>query len=99
MGTNELDVPSDQLQLAASQWRGLGAGLTNAAPSPGQPFQPTTAAISAIDAAIGISAAACAARIQDTAAAVASAAAGYTNQDASGQGQLAAVAPPPIVMV
>jgi hypothetical protein len=88
MGTNELKVASDQLQRTATQWQGLSAGLTSAAPSAGQPFQPTTAAISAIDAAIGVGAAACAVRIQDTAAKVSSAAGGYANQDASGQGQL-----------
>lgn len=98
MGTNELKVPSDQLLQAASQWQGLSAGLATRAPSPGQPFQPTTVAISAIDAAIGVGTAACMARIQDTAAKVTSAAAGYANQDTSGQGQLAAVAPP-VVMV
>jgi hypothetical protein len=98
MGTNELEVPSDQLLQAATQWQGLSAGLTSAAPSPGQPFQLTTAAISAIDAATGVGGAACMARIQDTAAKVTSAAAGYANQDASGQGELAAVAPQ-VVMV
>lgn len=97
MGTDELKVPSDQLLQAATQWQGISAGLTSAAPSPGQPFQPTTAAIGAIDAATGVGAAACVARIQDTAAKVTSAAAGYTNQDAGGQGQLAAVVP--VVMV
>ncbi len=45
MGTNELKAPSDQLLQAATQWQGLSAGLTSAAPSPGKPFQPTTAAI------------------------------------------------------
>jgi hypothetical protein len=98
MGTNELKVPSDQLRQAAVQWQGLSSGLTSAAPSPGQPFQPTTAAVGAIDAAIGVGAAAATARLQDTAAAVMSAATGYTNQDITGQGQLAAVAPP-MVMV
>jgi hypothetical protein len=62
MGTNELKVPSDQLLQAATQWQGLSAGFTSATPSPRQPFQPTTAAISAIDAAIGAGAAACVAR-------------------------------------
>ncbi|MEE6139844.1 hypothetical protein SKC41_26400 [Mycobacterium sp. 050128] len=98
MGTNELKVPSDQLLQAAAQWRGLCAGLATTAPSPGQPFQPTTAAVGTIDAGIGMGSAACAVRIQDTAAKVTSAAAGYVNQDVSGQGQLAAVAPP-VVMV
>ncbi|BBX38913.1 hypothetical protein [Mycobacterium simiae] len=98
MGTNTLAVPSDQLLQAASQWQGLSAGLATTAPSPGQSFQPTTAAISAIDAAIGVGAAACMARIQDTAAKVTSAATGYANQDTRGRGQLGAVAPP-VVMV
>lgn len=93
MGSDELNVPSDQLLQAASQWRGLNAGLATTAPSPGHPFQPTTAAINAIDAAIGKDAAACMARLQDTAARVTSSAAGYTTQDAGGQIQLAAVVP------
>ncbi|OMC14957.1 hypothetical protein [Mycobacterium sp. SP-6446] len=99
MGSGGLRVVPPELQAMAAQWQGLSAGFTNTAPpSPGQPFQPTTAAISAIDAAIGVSAAACAARIQDTAAGVAAAASGYTGQDAAGQSQLGGVAPP-VVMV
>lgn len=98
MGPNEITVPSDQLRQAAVQWQALSSGLTSAAPSPGPQYQPTTAAIGAIDAAIGVGASACAARIQDTAAGVTSAATGYANQDITGQGQLAAVAPP-MVMV
>lgn len=98
MGTN-LKVPSDQLRQAASQWQGLSSGLTGAPPSPGQPFQPTTAAISAIDSAVGVGAAACVARIEDTATGVVAAAAGYASQDATGQGELAGVAAPPVVTV
>ncbi|BBX43906.1 hypothetical protein [Mycobacterium simiae] len=97
MGTNELKVPSDLLLQAASQWQGLSAGLANTAPSPRQPFQPTTATISAIDAAIGVGTAACMARIQDTAAKVTSAATGYATQDTTGQGRLASVAPPVVM--
>ena len=55
---------SKQLLQVATQWQGLRAGFTSAAPSPGQPFQPTTAAISAIAAATGVGGAACMARIQ-----------------------------------
>jgi hypothetical protein len=98
MGTSELKVPSDQLQQAASQWQSVSSGLTSTPPSPGQPFQPTTAAICAIDAAIGLGATACTARIQDTAASVVSAAAGYASQDATGQGELAGVAPPVVTV-
>ncbi|MCV7428806.1 hypothetical protein H7K34_20265 [Mycobacterium montefiorense] len=54
MGTNELKVSADQLLQAAVQWRGLTAGLSTAAPPPGQPFELTTAAISAVDTATGV---------------------------------------------
>ncbi|MEE3063020.1 MAG: hypothetical protein VYA67_03530 [Actinomycetota bacterium] len=93
MGADQLKVPSDQLVRGANQWQALSAGLTVTPPSPGQQFQPTAAAISAIDAAIAAATAACAARIQDTAARVISAAAGYANEDATGQAQIAGVAP------
>jgi hypothetical protein len=98
MAPNEIKVPSVQLRQAAVQWQGLSSGLTSAAPSPGRPYQPTTAAIGAIDAAIGVGAAAAVARLQNTAAGVVSAATDYTSQDITGHGQLAAVAPP-LVMV
>lgn len=98
MGTSEFKVPSEQLQQAATQWLSLSGGLRGSAPSPGQPFQPTTAAISAIDAAVGVASAACMARIQDTAGKISSAAAGYTKQDASGQSELAAVSPPVVTV-
>lgn len=98
MGTTELEVPSDQLQQAAAQWQGLSARFESTPTPPGQLFQPTTAAISAIDAAIGVGAAACTSRIQSTASSVVTAAFGYNNQDASGQSELAAVTPQ-VVMV
>ncbi|MCV7076976.1 hypothetical protein [Mycobacterium szulgai] len=98
MAMNELKVAADQLRQTATQWQGLSTGFGTTAPSPGQPFQPTTAAITAIDAAIGVGAAVCAVRIQATAASVAAAATGYTSQDASGRSELAGVSPP-VVMV
>ena len=45
-------------------------------PSPGQPFQPTTAAVNSVNGAIG---------------AAAADAAGYTNQEATAAGEMAAV--------
>jgi hypothetical protein len=93
VGADQLKVPSDRLVQGANQWQTLSAGLTVAPPSPGQRFQPTAAAISAIDAAVAAATAACTARIQDTAARVISAAGGYANQDATGQAQIARVAP------
>lgn len=77
----------------AGQWQGLGAQLTGTAapPSPGPPFQPTTAAVNAVNAAIGAAAAAFGARTQSTAAGVTRAAAGYTSQEATSAGEMGAV--------
>jgi hypothetical protein len=92
MGSNELHVVLDQLRVTASQWHGLGAELAGAAPpSPGQPFQPTTAAVNGVNAAVRVAAAVLTARTQATAAGVAVAAAGYGNQEAAGAGEMAAV--------
>ncbi|BBX94937.1 hypothetical protein [Mycobacterium lacus] len=92
MGSDVLQVVLDQLAATASGWQGAGAQLTGPAPpSPGQPFQATTAAINAINAAIGAAGAALTARTQSTAAGVATAAAGYGNQEAAAAGGMAAV--------
>ncbi|WP_293313936.1 hypothetical protein [Mycobacterium sp.] len=92
MGSDELQVVLDQLRAAAAQWQGLSGQLTGVAPpSPGQPFQATTAAVSGVNAAIGVAGAAFANRIQAGAAGMTSAAAVYANQEATGAGEMAAV--------
>lgn len=85
MGTNALRVALDQLGATATGWQGLGAQLTGtiAPPSPGPPFQPTTAALNGVNAAIGTAAAAFVARTQSTAGGVTAAAATYTSQEAA----------------
>jgi hypothetical protein len=92
VGADELQVVVGELQTTAGQWQGLSAEFTAPAPSPGQPFQPSTAAVNGVNAAIGVAVAAIAARTQATAAAVAAAAAGYVNQDDTAAGALAALA-------
>ncbi len=78
--------------VAAAQWQGLTGQLTaGAPPSPGRPFQATSAALSDAYAAVGAAAAALAARAQATAGAVTQAAAWYANQEATGAADMAAV--------
>lgn len=92
MGSNGLQVVLDQLAATAGQRRGLGAQLTVATPpSPGQPFQPTTAAVGNINAMIEADAKAFATRTQDTADQVTHAAAGYGSQEARSAGEMADV--------
>lgn len=84
MGTNALQVALDQLGATATRWQGLSAQLTTpAAPAAGPVFQPTTAALGTVNAAIGAAAAAMVARTQSTAGGVTSATAGYGNQEAA----------------
>jgi hypothetical protein len=92
VGSDELQVVLDQLKATAVHWQGLSAQLTGAAPpSSGQLFQATTAAVSGVNATIGVAAAAFASRIQATAAGMTSAVAGYAKQEATGAGEMAAV--------
>jgi hypothetical protein len=91
VGANELQVVVGELQATASQWQELSAEFSAPTPSPGQPFQPSTAAVNGVDTAIGVAVAAITARTQATAAAVAAAATGYANQDNTAAGALAAV--------
>ncbi|CQD10605.1 hypothetical protein BN000_02190 [Mycobacterium europaeum] len=84
MGSDGLQVPLDQLAAMATQWQGLGAQLTaTTPPSPGQPFQPTAAAVSSIDALISAAGATLAARIQETATGMTTAGANYGTQEAT----------------
>lgn len=92
MGSDGLQVVLDQLAAMAGQWQGLSAQLTAATPpSPGQPFQPTTAAVNSINAMIGTDAAAFATRTQETAGQVTNAAVAYGSQEASSAGEMADV--------
>ena len=98
VGSDGLQVTPDQLRLTATRWQLLGAQLTGtAAPSPGQPFQATTAAVSGVNAAVGVAAIGLAGRIQATTEGMTSAGAGYANQEATGAGEMAAVAPVTVV--
>jgi len=91
MGPGELQVCPEELGATASQWQALGSRLTGAPPSPGPPFQPTTAAVNRVNAAIGVAAAAFTARAQATVGGVTTAAGGYTSQEATAAGEMAAV--------
>lgn len=92
MGSDGLQVVLDQLAAMAGQWQGLGAQLTATTPlSPGQPFQPTTAAVSSINAMISTDAAAFATRTQETAGQMTKAAAGYGSQEVTSAGKMADV--------
>jgi hypothetical protein len=91
VGADELQVVVGELQATASQWQRLSADFAAPMPSPGQPFQPSSAAVNGVNAAIGVAVAAITSRTQATAAAVAAAAAGYVNQDNTAAGTLAAL--------
>ncbi|WP_322860101.1 hypothetical protein U8D42_12805 [Mycobacterium europaeum] len=98
MGSDGLQVVLDQLAATAGQWQGLGAQLiATTPPSPGQPFQPTAAAVSSINAMISTDAAAFASRTQETAGQVTNAAGGYGSQEAKSAGEMANV--PKVTMV
>ncbi|MCV7196908.1 hypothetical protein [Mycobacterium angelicum] len=93
MGQDAVQVVRAELEATAGQWETLTSQLADAAPSPGQPFQATTAAVDGINAALGVAAAAFTARTKATAAGMTTAAAGYTSQEATSVGALAAVTP------
>lgn len=98
VASNGLQVVLDEVRATAGQWQGLSARFAEAVPpAPGQPFQPTTAAVNGVNAAIGIDTAAFASRIQSTAAGMTSATTAYTNQEATGAGEMTAIAPVTVV--
>lgn len=82
MGQDPLQVVPAELTATAGQWQALSSQLIGAPPTPGQPFQATTAAVNAVNAAISAAATAFMARTQETAAGVTTAAGGYSGQEA-----------------
>lgn len=91
MGQDAVQVVPAELEAAAGQWQALSAELVGAPPSPGPPFQPTTAAVNGINAAIGAAAVSLAARTQETAGGVTMAVGGYTSQEATSAAAMADV--------
>lgn len=84
MGSDGLQVGLDQLGAVAGQWQGLGSRLaTTTPPAAGPPFQPTTAAISGVNALISATAASFAGRIQETVTGIGTAGANYGSQEAT----------------
>lgn len=92
MGQDVLQVVPAELVATAGQWEALTSQLVGAPPSPGQPFQATTAAVNAVNAAIGVTAAGFTARTQETVGGVTTAAGGYTAQEATSAADIAAIA-------
>lgn len=88
MGQYALQVVPAEVVATAGQWEALTPQFVGAPPSPGQPFQATTAAVNAVNAAINVAGAAFTARTQGTAGAVAQAAGGYTAQEATSAAEM-----------
>ncbi|MCV6967544.1 hypothetical protein BST27_14895 [Mycobacterium intermedium] len=77
-----LRLSVDELRIMASRWAGLSAERYMwAQPESGPSCQPTTAAVAAINTAIGTADAALTARAHDTAAAVVTSAFSYSDND------------------
>lgn len=92
MGQGSMQVLPPELVATAGQWEALTSQLAGAPPSPGQPFQATTAAVNAVNAAIGVTAAAFTARTQETVGGVTTAADGYTAQEATSAADMSNIA-------
>ncbi|OMC17182.1 hypothetical protein [Mycobacterium sp. SP-6446] len=91
MGQDALQVVPAELEATAGQWEALTSELVGAPPSPGQPFQATTAAVNGVNAAIGVAAAAFTARTQATVGGVTAAVGGYTSQEAASAAEMSGV--------
>ncbi|KAA1247775.1 hypothetical protein F0Q45_22270 [Mycobacterium simiae] len=92
MGPGQLRIDVSQLRATGSQWRELCTELNVLGPpSQGQPFQPTTAAVGSVHAAVGLAAAKSSARAQVTISAVEAGAAGYVGNEATAAAEMAAV--------
>ncbi|MCA2303173.1 hypothetical protein JF770_06340 [Mycobacterium intracellulare] len=83
MGQDALQVVPAELAATAGQWEALTSQLVGAPPSPGQPFQATTAAMNGINAAIGVAAASFTARTQATVGGMTTATGEYLSQEAT----------------
>ncbi|ORB75831.1 hypothetical protein [Mycobacterium scrofulaceum] len=83
MGQDALQVVPAEVVATAGQWGALTSQLAGAPPSPGPPFQATTAGVNAVNAAIGVATAAFTARTQATVGGVTTAAGGYLGQEAT----------------
>ncbi|WP_421845337.1 hypothetical protein [Mycobacterium sp.] len=80
-GQLQVDVP--QLEATAGEWSQRSAALAALTPpSLGQPFQPTTAAVSTAHAAVDLAAAALTTRAQETTVAVETGATRYATNEA-----------------
>jgi hypothetical protein len=92
MQSGELRIDVNQLSGLASQWSGPCTELSVLAPlSPGHPFQPTTAAVGNLHAAVELLAAALNARTHATTSAVETGAVVYANNEATAAAAMAAV--------
>ncbi len=88
----QLRIDVKQLRAIASQWREPCTELNAVAPPlPGQPFQPTTAAVGGVNASVDLAAAALTARIQTTTSAVDAGVADYLNNEATAATEMATV--------
>lgn len=84
MGSDGLQVALDQVTALAGQWQTLSAQLTSLVPpQPGPAYQPTTAAVSTVNAGIGVASSSLVARTQATAGGAVKAAEGYGKQEAT----------------
>ncbi|EUA07753.1 hypothetical protein I546_5087 [Mycobacterium kansasii 732] len=94
MKPGQLRIDVGQLEAVASQWGQRSSELAVLAPpSPGRPFQPTTAAVGSAYAAVELAAAALLARTQATIGAVQAGAAGCVSNEATAAAEMAAVRP------
>ncbi len=94
MQPGQLRVEVPQLEATAGEWSQRSATLAALTlPSPGQPFQPTTAAVSSAHTAVGLAAAALTTRTQETIVAVESGATQYATNETTSPAEMAAVQP------
>lgn len=91
MGQDALQVVPAELEAAAGKWEAVSPQLVGAPPSPGQPFQATTAAVNGLNAAIGVAAAAFSGRTQATVGGMTTSASKYISQEATSAGDMHAI--------
>ncbi|MBZ4618820.1 hypothetical protein [Mycobacterium avium] len=91
MGQDSLQVVPAELVATAAQWQALSSQFIGAPPSPGPSFEATTAAVNALNAAIGAIAASFVARTQETVGGVTTASGGYLSREATSAAAMNAV--------